>query len=173
MDTDVWLSLLAGIPSSSNAVVEIRLSANPGSMWTLGIGISLMYLVEYKGRLCFVSPSRRSSLLKAMVALTAFWTERHSVQGPPASFFSPFEELVFPKDLHKKNKKVGCSFCGNPSQSGYLSQLQKLLEVALRLEDLLQAQGADPPLLLKTLMQQHCRLQLLHCMEHFPGTSPK
>ena len=89
----MWLSLLGGIPSSSSAEVEMRLSVEPGSIWTLCIGISLMYPVKYKVRLCFVSPSRRSSLLKAMVALAAFWTERHSVQGPPASFFSPFEEV--------------------------------------------------------------------------------
>ena len=37
--------------------------------------------------------SRSGVATKAVVALAAFWTERHSVQGPPASFFSPFEEV--------------------------------------------------------------------------------
>ena len=49
--------------------------------------------MKYRGRLCFVSPSRRSSLLKAMVALAAFLTERHSMHDPSVFFFSPFEEV--------------------------------------------------------------------------------
>ena len=81
-------------------------------------------------------------------------------------------QLVFPKDLHKK-KKIGCSFCGNPGQSGYLYQLQELLEKVLRLENHPLNQGVDPSHLLKTFLQQHCRLQWLHCMEHFSGTSPE
>ena len=91
----MWLSLLGGIPSSLSVVVELRLSAEPRSIWTLCIRISFMYPVKYKGRLCFVSPSRRSSLLKAMVALAAFWTERHSVQGPSVFFFSLFGEVFY------------------------------------------------------------------------------
>ena len=43
------VSLLGGTPNSYNALMVIRLRADPGSTCTLGIGVSLIYAMKYKG----------------------------------------------------------------------------------------------------------------------------
>ena len=60
------------MPNSLRTEVEMGLSAEPGLICTLCIDISLMYPVKYKGQLCLILPGRRSSLVKAIVALATF-----------------------------------------------------------------------------------------------------